>query len=128
MHELAVTEGILAIALEEAQKANARRITTINVVIGDLSSFVDESVQFYFDLLSQGTIAEGATLNFRREHAVATCHACGYQFQVTPPLAPFCPSCGSHHLEVSGGRGIAVDSIEVSDRNEAESEETNSQC
>ncbi len=121
MHELAVTENILALALEAAQKAGARRITALNLVIGDLSSFVDESVQFYFDLLSQGTIAEGAVLHFRREHAVATCRACGHQFQVSPPLVPICPNCGDYHLEVKGGQGLAVESIEVSDDDEAES-------
>ncbi|MCS7260988.1 MAG: hydrogenase maturation nickel metallochaperone HypA [Anaerolineae bacterium] len=128
MHELAVTENILALALEAAQQANARRITAINLVIGDLSSFVDESVQFYFDLLSRGTIAEGAVLRFRREHAVAICRTCGHQFQVSPPLLPICPNCGDHYLEVKGGQGVAVDSIEVSDGDEAESSETGSQC
>ncbi|PWH14119.1 MAG: hydrogenase maturation nickel metallochaperone HypA [Ardenticatenia bacterium] len=128
MHELAITENILALALEAAQKANARHITAIHLVIGDLSSFVDESVQFYFDLLSQGTIAEGAVLHFRREHAMATCRACGHRFQVNPPLVPICPNCGDYHLEVKGGQGLTVDSIEVSDNDETESRETNPQC
>ncbi len=126
MHELTVTENILNLVLEAAQKADARRITAVNLVIGDLSSFVDESVQFYFDLLSRGTIAEGAVLNFRREHAVATCRECGHEFQVSPPLAPFCPNCGGYQLEVCGGQGLAVDSIEVSDA--TGSEEADPEC
>ncbi len=126
MHELAVTENVLALVLEAAQKANARRVTAINLVIGDLSSFVDESVQFYFDLLSRGTIAEGAVLNFRREHAIASCRECRQEFQVSSPLSPFCPNCGSHRLEVRGGQGLVIDSIEVSDA--AECEETGPEC
>ena len=58
MHELAVTEGILALALETAQRAGARRISGIDLVVGDVSSIVDDSVQFYFDVLSRNTPAE----------------------------------------------------------------------
>lgn len=115
MHELPITESILSIALEAARGANAARIVAINLVIGDLSSIVDDSVQFYFDLLSQGTPAEGAVLRFRREQATAACGDCGHCFEVTPPLVPVCPACGGLRLQVSGGRGFAVDSIEVDD-------------
>ena len=112
MHELSITEGILSIALGAA---GGRRITTINLVIGDLSSFVDDSVQFYFDILSRGTPAESAALSFLRQPATATCSDCGHVFGVKAPLIAECPSCGSVHLSITGGRELRVESIEVED-------------
>jgi hydrogenase nickel incorporation protein HypA/HybF len=112
MHELSITEGILSIALGAA---GGRRITAVNLVIGDLSSFVDDSVQFYFDILSKGTPAESAVLNFQRLPATATCSACGLVFGVQAPLVPECPQCGSVHLAITGGRELRVESIEVDD-------------
>ena len=52
MHELAVTENILNIALTHAEKSDAARITNLYLVIGQLSSVLDDSVQFYWDLLT----------------------------------------------------------------------------
>jgi hydrogenase nickel incorporation protein HypA/HybF len=115
MHELAVTESILKIALEASQKNGARRITTIDLVIGELSSVVDDSVQFYFDILSQGTLAERARLRFQRESSKGTCLDCQYEFVVRLPLTPTCPNCGGARLSVSGGREFHIASIEVED-------------
>ncbi len=115
MHELPVTEGILSTALEAAERANARRILAIDLVIGDLSSIVDDSVQFYFDILSRGTPAAGAVLRFRREPATATCRDCGCQYPASVPLVALCPVCGSAHVQVTGGREFYVESIEVDD-------------
>ncbi|HEY85420.1 MAG TPA: hydrogenase maturation nickel metallochaperone HypA [Chloroflexi bacterium] len=113
MHELPVTQGILSVVLETAQKHNAQRIDSIDLVIGDLSSFVDDSIQFYFDILSQDTIAQGAKLNFQREAAAVICLECGHRFNAAPPLSPFCPACDSSRLQVSGGKDFYIDSIEI---------------
>lgn len=44
MHELAVTRSILEIATRYASQANASRVTDIYLVIGQLSTIVDDSV------------------------------------------------------------------------------------
>jgi hydrogenase nickel incorporation protein HypA/HybF len=126
MHELAVTAGILDVALEASGQNGDKKITAIDLVIGELSSIVDDSVQFYFDMLSKDTLAEGAALRFRRVQATAQCGECGYQGGVTAPLPPFCPACGSMRLQVSGGREFYVESIEVKD--EDSSSEEYSEC
>jgi hydrogenase nickel incorporation protein HypA/HybF len=113
MHELPVTQGILNTAVEAAQRNGGRRIAAIDLVIGDLSSIVDDSVQFYFDFLSKGTLAEGATLRFHRQPGLAACLDCGQQWAASLPLAPLCPHCGSVRLQVTGGHDLYVDSIEV---------------
>jgi hydrogenase nickel incorporation protein HypA/HybF len=115
MHELPVTEGVISVALETARRAGARRVVAVDLVIGDLSSIVDDSVQFYFDALSRGTAAEGAVLRFRREPARLTCRDCGHAWAAPPPLPRACPLCRGGYLQVSGGRAFAVESIEVED-------------
>jgi hydrogenase nickel incorporation protein HypA/HybF len=113
MHELAATKGMLDAALEAAEAAGATRISAIDVVIGDLSSIVDDSVQFYFDLLSRDTAAAGARLRVRRVAARAKCAACGGDYAATLPLDPACTRCGAFAVAVTGGREFHIDSIEV---------------
>jgi len=112
MHELAVTQGMLSIVLEHAEKAGAKKVTDIYLVIGDLSTFVDDSVQFYFDFLSKGTIAEGARLHFRRVPATFRCWNCGATFTLDG-MELSCPHCGGGRLETIGGKEFYVESIEV---------------
>ena len=112
MHELSVTEQLLNITLEHAEKANAKRVLNINLVIGDLSSFVADSIQFYFDLLSEGTKAEKASLSISRIPARARCRQCQNQF-APENLDWLCPRCGGLIEDVISGREFYVESIEV---------------
>jgi hydrogenase nickel incorporation protein HypA/HybF len=112
MHELPVTQNLLEIALRHAQQSTAQRILSLNIVLGQYATIVDDSVQFYWDLIAQGTIAEGAKLNFIRIPAKLLCQDCNWQY--TPDednLA--CPSCQSTHVKIIAGREFFLESIDV---------------
>jgi hydrogenase nickel incorporation protein HypA/HybF len=112
MHELSVTESLLEIALRHAGKAGAQRITRLNIVIGELSSIVDESVQFYWDIVSKDTIAEGAELHFERVDGTLRCLTCGHTFPLNRRDFA-CPACGERKVVAVGGDDFRLDSIEI---------------
>jgi len=112
MHELSITEDVLRIATQHAAAAQATRITQINLVIGDLSSIVDDSVQFYFDFLSRDTIAEGARLHFERIAPRLRCRQCGTEFPMRE-MDWTCPACSAAGGDVVAGREFYLASIEI---------------
>ena len=114
MHELPVTQSILEIACRHAEQAGAKQVTDIHLVIGKLSSIVDDSVQFYWDTISAGTVCEGATLHFRRIATKLKCEDCSHEFTLVADLIP-CPNCASMHLTVLEGTEFYLDYISVPD-------------
>ena len=112
MHELPVTENILEIALRHAQQADASKITELNLVIGQLSSIIDDSIQFYWDIIAKDTIAEGARLNFQRIPTQMTCQECQTVF--APQDNDFaCPNCNSNRIKITAGEEFFLESIQI---------------
>ncbi len=112
MHELAITQSMFDLVLEQAEKAKARKVEKINLVIGEMTGVVGDCVQFYFNFLSQDTIAEGAILNFTMVPVRARCHGCDKLFE----LKEFdwtCPHCQGSNMEIIAGKELFVESIEV---------------
>lgn len=112
MHELAVTQSILNIVLDYAGKANAAKVTRIYLVIGELSSIVDESVQFYWEIIAKNTPAEQAELIFRRISASLECLDCSTVYQLDGN-AIYCPSCGSARIKILSGEEFYLEAIDV---------------
>ena len=112
MHELSVTESVLEIACKHAQKAQAARVTDIYLVIGRLSSIVDDSIQFYWDIISKDTLCEKAELHFKRIPAKLLCLDCGHEYHLTDELVP-CPNCSSPRIRVLSGDEFHLESIEI---------------
>jgi hydrogenase nickel incorporation protein HypA/HybF len=112
MHELPVTQSLLEIALRHAQQSDAQRILSLNIVVGQFATIVDDSVQFYWDLIAQDTIAAEARLNFRRVPAELLCQECGQRY--TPGLEELdCPACHSNNVKIVSGREFFLESIDV---------------
>lgn len=112
MHELAITENILNLAVSHAEQAGASQVTDLYLVIGQLSSIVDDSVQFYWDMVSEGTICAGAALHFERVPAQIQCRACQATYAVPEGMMP-CPNCGGVQVTVVQGEEFRLDSIGV---------------
>lgn len=122
MHEMPVTQSLLNMALSKAEQAGANRILELHLVIGDLSTFVDDSISFYWDMLSEGTIAEGSSLHFHRVPAEMHCLDCQQAYQPEPGEL-LCPSCQGAHLEIRAGDEFQLESI-VIDEDESAIHET----
>ena len=110
MHELPVAQNILDIALNNA--GDSKKITKINITIGRLSSIIGDSVQFYWDMLSKETIAEGAILNFEIIETKMLCRDCKTQY--SPNEESFeCVNCKSKNIQIIAGKEFQLTSIEV---------------
>lgn len=109
MHELSITEAILQVVLKHA---GASRVTGVHLAMGELSSFVDESIQLFWTELARGTAADGAALHFRKLPGTLRCLECGREFPVSNPDFR-CPACGSTRAVPHGGRDCFVESIEI---------------
>jgi hydrogenase nickel incorporation protein HypA/HybF len=112
MHELAVTQSLLDMAVKHANEAGAGRIAGLNLTIGDLATIIDDSVQFYWDIITKDTIAEGAVLKFNRVATTLLCLDCGESYKPgTNDLT--CPSCKSAQVQIQTGKEFLLESIDI---------------
>lgn len=112
MHEYGPTESIVTIVNEEAKKHGAKRVKKVNLVIGEHTGFIGESISMYFDVIAKGTLASGAELVMRYIPAEFKCTSCAALF-VHEPGNFACPACGSAGSPTDKGSEFYVESIEV---------------
>ena len=116
MHELQVTESILEIVLRHAKAAQATRVISIRLTIGELSDLEGEWVQKYFDYLSKDTIADKAMLQIERTPVKLRCESCARIFGVDGSAAlqaAACPDCGCERGAIVAGREYKIEDMKV---------------
>lgn len=112
MHELSIMEGAMRQVLDAAQQAGASRIIEIRLRIGALSSVVPESLQFAFEAVAEGTMAQHARLIIEPIPARFWCEPCQQEFESNRLLA-VCPKCDTLSRELCSGRELELASVEV---------------
>ena len=112
MHELSVTQGILKICKEEQEKNNFKKIREIRIKVGELTGLVPNGRDYYFDIISKDTVAEGAQLIIDKLPIVISCEDCSYQGEIKKGQY-MCPKCNSYKIKIINGREFYVDSLEV---------------
>lgn len=112
MHEMALAEGIIDIALDSAKKNDAKKITKIALVIGEMTGVETEALTLSFRIAAKDTAAEGAELLIRRTKLICRCDKCGGKFHVAK-YNFFCPRCGDGILRILSGREMQVEYLEA---------------
>ena len=92
MHEYPVTLEIVRIAEKTAREKDGL-VKAIHLVVGEDSGFIGESIQMYFDVISEGTLCEGAILTIRDIKPKMRCDRCGALFE-RKRFSFTCPHCG----------------------------------
>ncbi|MGN0316950.1 MAG: hydrogenase maturation nickel metallochaperone HypA [Lachnospira sp.] len=112
MHELPVTQGLCDLVVREADRAKASKVCSITVKMGAACDYVPEILQEYFDVLSEGTVANGAKLQIETVPITMRCNDCNKEYE-TPHYNPFCPQCSGNHTSMITGNEFYVDNIEI---------------
>ncbi len=112
MHEMAIAEGILDIALDYAKTNNAHKINEVGLLIGEMSGVEVDSLNFSFNMLTKGTIAEGAELKIKNVPLMGKCSKCGKEFHIEH-YDFWCPECENGVLTTMSGREMQVEYLEV---------------
>ena len=112
MHEMALAEGILDIALDYAKQNEAKAIREVGLLIGEMSGVEVESLTFSFDMLVKGTIAVGSELKIKHVPLMGKCSKCGREFHVEH-YDFWCPECKDGVLKTISGREMKVEYLEV---------------
>lgn len=112
MHEMGIMEGVLDSALKSAQQAHALRIRKITLSIGDMTECIDDALQFSFEILSENTLAQGATLVLNKVSPRSVCLDCRKEFD-HDRFHRQCPYCQSYSTDLIAGSELSIDSIEV---------------
>lgn len=112
MHEMSIVEGIRT-AIEDSARANGfSRVTRVRLEIGRLAGVERAALDFAFEVVLRGSLAEGAELQILDIPGLAACFDCGETVEIEHRL-DICPECGGARLLVQGGDEMRIKDLEV---------------
>lgn len=110
MNKIACAYGILKELEDEGQRHGVASITHVHVRMGSFCDIVPDELTFVFNVLSEGTVAEGAEMNIDIVPAEGQCRHCGQDVHVDRKGDQifFCTQCGGPVDELISGRQLEV--------------------
>lgn len=112
MHEVAIMTEAVRLAVESAQTAGAKRVTTLKLRIGVLSGVVPEALQFAWEVVRQDTLLADARLEIERVAAACWCVTCQAEFAASEFLSE-CPRCHDLSGDLRRGRELEIAALEL---------------
>ncbi len=112
MHELSLLDRVRELALAQAERHGASRITAISLRIGALAGVDPEALRFAHEVVMADTIAAGSLLHLELVAARCFCNPCGVPFAAADGIC-VCPDCGTISGELLQGRELELAALEL---------------
>lgn len=108
MHEYSIAQSILLSAIEHAK---GEKVLQIDLVIGEASGILGESLRMYFDIFAENTLCKDAVIEIETVKPKLKCKACGIFF-IRKAFSFEC-DCGGEGEATDIGREFYINSIRV---------------
>jgi hydrogenase nickel incorporation protein HypA/HybF len=108
MHEMGITQSIIAIVAEQAAGRKVKRVT---LEIGKLAAVMPDAIRFCFDVVAQGSALDGAALDIVEIPGRARCLDCDGEVMLMEVFGRC--TCGSRRLERLAGEELNIKSMEL---------------
>ena len=112
MHEMSLCESILEILEGAAAREGFSQVRQVRLEIGRFAGVESEALRFGFDVVTRGTVAEGAELIILDRPGRGFCFDCGDTVDLADRLDP-CPRCGGARIAPAGGDEMRIKDLEV---------------
>lgn len=113
MHEGSIVAELIRVA--EQQAPAAARILRLGVQVGRLTGISPDAMQFYFEVLREGTRCAEARLESVLVPLRGRCTACRQALTLESEAVWTCPACGQLALAWENGDELDLRELEVED-------------
>ncbi|MFF3095185.1 hydrogenase maturation nickel metallochaperone HypA [Streptomyces cyaneofuscatus] len=118
MHELsiamAVVDQVGSAVREQGAGAEAARVRSLTLRIGELSGVVPEALDFSFGVAAEGTVLADARLLIETVEGRARCEGCGRDTATGMPPDLWCGAC-EQAMSLTGGRELEIARVVLED-------------
>jgi hydrogenase nickel incorporation protein HypA/HybF len=115
MHELSVVSSVVDAVTESLGAYPGARVVEVRLKVGALASVVRESLEFCYEIATQGTRLEGSRLAVQALPVVVHCAVCNADVELEGVQSFRCPRCNEPSYDLRQGRELEIDSIEIDD-------------
>ncbi len=115
MHEVSIAVAVCEEVTERAASENAKRIVSVRLRAGEMTGIVSDALRFAWEVVTEGTIAAGSTLEIERIPVQIKCRGCSSVQAPVSANALICSHCGTPAAEIVRGRELEVTAMEIVD-------------
>ena len=112
MHEIGMAQDMQKIILEVANDGKLKKVTTVNVMFGEMTHIVPDIFRSAFEEASRNSPSEGSELNIEIVPIKILCKNCLKEYNISRNDRFECKNCGSADIEITGGKELYIKSIE----------------